>query len=201
MHNIGRWRCGGGPGGGCARRPVGAPSPPRDGRWKPRSRARLSTATGAKRADSSIRRISSCRESHVHRAFEKINICAIPAPRSPARPVRYVFSHTNTHEYNLSLRGGACTTAAFDGEEGTAGSAAGGGCWSWWWPAGKQRQERALASRRLALCQSNLPEGGGKTGQRPVASHRRRSGYVRRRRSSGSTAAESTVRGAFRKSK
>jgi hypothetical protein len=37
---------GGGPGGGCARRPVGIPSPPRGGRWKPRSRARLGTVGG-----------------------------------------------------------------------------------------------------------------------------------------------------------
>jgi hypothetical protein len=36
------------------------------------------------------------------------------------------------------LRGdGICTTRAFDGEEGTAGSAVRGGCWSWKWPAGK----------------------------------------------------------------
>jgi hypothetical protein len=37
---------GGGPGGGCARRPVGIPSPPRGGRWKPRSRARLGMVGG-----------------------------------------------------------------------------------------------------------------------------------------------------------
>jgi hypothetical protein len=55
--------------------------------------------------------------------------------------------------------GGPCTTEAFDGEEGTAGLAVGGGCWSWWWPTGKQRQERALAGRRLAMCQLNLPGG------------------------------------------
>jgi hypothetical protein len=58
------------------------------------------------------------------------------------------------------LQGGeACTNEAFDGEEGTAGSAVGGGCWSWWWPAGKQRQKKALISRRQAMCQSNLPGG------------------------------------------
>jgi hypothetical protein len=33
--------------------------------------------------------------------------------------------------------GGACTTEASYGEEGTAGLEVGGGCWSWWWPAGK----------------------------------------------------------------
>jgi hypothetical protein len=93
-----------------------------------------------------------------HRAFEKNNFCAVPAPRSPAQPVRYVFSRTDTPKYSPTLRGGACPTAAFDGEEGTAGSAVGGGCWSWWWPAGKQRLERALASRRPAMCQSNLAE-------------------------------------------
>jgi hypothetical protein len=37
---------GGGPGGGCARRPIGIPSPPRGGRWKPRSRARHGTVGG-----------------------------------------------------------------------------------------------------------------------------------------------------------
>jgi hypothetical protein len=50
------------------------------------------------------------------------------------------------------LGGGTCTSGAFDGEEGTAGSAVGRGHWSWWWLAGKQRHERALASRRPALC-------------------------------------------------
>jgi hypothetical protein len=37
---------GGSPGGGCTRMPAGIPSPPRGGRWKPRSRARLSTVRG-----------------------------------------------------------------------------------------------------------------------------------------------------------
>jgi hypothetical protein len=41
-----RRRSGGGPGGGCARIPVGIPSPPRGGRWKPRSRAMLGTVGG-----------------------------------------------------------------------------------------------------------------------------------------------------------
>jgi hypothetical protein len=42
-----RRRCsGGGRGGGCARKPVGIPSPPRGGRWKPCSRARLGTEGG-----------------------------------------------------------------------------------------------------------------------------------------------------------
>jgi uncharacterized protein YceK len=41
-----RRRSGGGPGGGCARMPVGIPSPPRGGRWKPRSRASLGTVGG-----------------------------------------------------------------------------------------------------------------------------------------------------------
>jgi hypothetical protein len=41
-----RRRSGGGPGGGCARRPIGNPSPPRGGRWKPRSRARPGTVEG-----------------------------------------------------------------------------------------------------------------------------------------------------------
>jgi hypothetical protein len=41
-----RRRSGGGPGRGCARRPVGIPSPPRGGRWKPRSRARPGTVGG-----------------------------------------------------------------------------------------------------------------------------------------------------------
>jgi hypothetical protein len=59
----------GGPGGGCARMPVGIPSPPRGGCWKPHSRAMLGTV-GAKRADSAIRGISNCRESHVQKAFE-----------------------------------------------------------------------------------------------------------------------------------
>jgi hypothetical protein len=48
--------------------------------------------------------------------------------------------------------GGACTTRAFEGEEGTAGLAVGGGCWSWWRPAGKQCQERrTLAVDQLVL--------------------------------------------------
>jgi hypothetical protein len=59
--------------------PVGIPSPPRGGRKKPRSRAMLNTI-GAKRADNAIRGISMCRESHVHRAFEKTEFCVIPAP-------------------------------------------------------------------------------------------------------------------------
>jgi hypothetical protein len=63
---------------------------------------------------------------------------------------------SDTPRYSLTFRGGGCTTAASDGEEGTAGSAVGGGCWSRWWPAGKQHQERALASYRPALCRSNL---------------------------------------------
>jgi hypothetical protein len=41
-----RRRSGGGPGRGCARRPVGIPSPPRGGRLKPRSRARHGTVGG-----------------------------------------------------------------------------------------------------------------------------------------------------------
>jgi hypothetical protein len=41
-----RRRSGGGPDGGCARRPVGIPSPPRGGRWKPRSRAMHGTVEG-----------------------------------------------------------------------------------------------------------------------------------------------------------
>jgi hypothetical protein len=41
-----RRRSSGGPGGGCARMPVGIPSPPRGWRWKPRSRARLVTVGG-----------------------------------------------------------------------------------------------------------------------------------------------------------
>jgi hypothetical protein len=59
----------------------------------------------------------------------------------------------------LICGGGACTSGAFDGVEGTAGLAVGRGRWSWWWLAGKQRQERALAGRRPALCQSNLTGG------------------------------------------
>jgi hypothetical protein len=39
-------RSAGGPGGGCARMPVGIPSPPRGGRWKPLSRARPGTVGG-----------------------------------------------------------------------------------------------------------------------------------------------------------
>jgi hypothetical protein len=59
----------------------------------------------------------------------------------------------------IRLQGsGACIAEAFDGEEGKAGSTVGGGCWSWWWPSGKQRQERALASRRPAMCR-NFPGG------------------------------------------
>jgi hypothetical protein len=56
----------------------------------------------AKRADSAIRAISSCRESHVHGALDIYifiylkphvhgYICTLPAPRSPARAVRCVF--------------------------------------------------------------------------------------------------------------
>jgi hypothetical protein len=45
-HGARRRRSGGGPGGGCVRRPVGIPSPPRGGRLKPRSRARLGTVGG-----------------------------------------------------------------------------------------------------------------------------------------------------------
>jgi hypothetical protein len=41
-----RRRSGDGPGGGCARMPVGISSPPRGGRWKPRSRATLGTVGG-----------------------------------------------------------------------------------------------------------------------------------------------------------
>jgi hypothetical protein len=37
----------------------------------------------------------------------------------------------------LPREGGAFTTRAFEGEEGTAGSAVGGGCWRWRRPAGK----------------------------------------------------------------
>jgi hypothetical protein len=43
-----RRRSGGGLGGGCARAPVGILSPPRGGRWKPRSRAMLGTVGGYK---------------------------------------------------------------------------------------------------------------------------------------------------------
>jgi hypothetical protein len=48
FYHIGarRRRSGDGPGGGCARRPVGIPSPPRSGRWKPRSRAGPGTVGG-----------------------------------------------------------------------------------------------------------------------------------------------------------
>jgi hypothetical protein len=46
MDGTRRRRSGGGPGGGCARMPVGTPSPPRAGRWKPRSRAMLGTVGG-----------------------------------------------------------------------------------------------------------------------------------------------------------
>jgi hypothetical protein len=49
-------------------------------------------------------------------------------------------------------------------EEGTAGLAVGRGRWSWCLKAGKQRQERALASRRLAMCESNLPGGEARHG-------------------------------------
>jgi hypothetical protein len=59
---------------------------------------------GAKRADSSIRGISSCRERHVQRAFEKNNFCAMPGPRSLARPVRYVISHTYTTKFSPTSR-------------------------------------------------------------------------------------------------
>jgi hypothetical protein len=38
-------------------------------------------------------------------AFETIDFCAIPAPRSPARPVRYVFSRSDTTEYSPTSRG------------------------------------------------------------------------------------------------
>jgi hypothetical protein len=41
-----RRRSGGGPGGGCTRKPVGIPSYPRGGRWKPRSRAMPGTVGG-----------------------------------------------------------------------------------------------------------------------------------------------------------
>jgi hypothetical protein len=51
----------------------------------------------------------------------------------------------------ILLRGvGANNPGEFDGEEGTAGSAVGRGCWSSWWTAGKELQERALASHRPA---------------------------------------------------
>jgi hypothetical protein len=69
-----RRRSGDGPKGGCARRPVGIPSPPREGAGNPVAVPCLARY-GAKRADISIRRINMCRESHVHRAFKKPFLC------------------------------------------------------------------------------------------------------------------------------
>jgi hypothetical protein len=94
---------------GCARRPVGIPSPPRGRRWKPRSRARLSTV-GAKRADNSIRRISIYRESHVPRAFGKIISVQYRHQDLPLGPSDMSFRGLILITTVLLQGGGACTT-------------------------------------------------------------------------------------------
>jgi hypothetical protein len=79
-----------------------------------------------------------------------------------ARPI--CFLRSNTNGYNPTMGGGTCTSGAFDGGEGTAGLAVGRGRWSRWWQAGKHRQTGALARRRQAMCQSNLPGGEARHG-------------------------------------
>jgi hypothetical protein len=50
--------------------------------------------------------IISCREASVRRAFKDI-ICTLPAPRSPAQPIRYVFPRLNTLIYSPDKEAGA----------------------------------------------------------------------------------------------
>jgi hypothetical protein len=73
LHDIGarRRRSGDGPEGGALAGPSASPHLPVVGVGNPVAVLGV-TRYGAKRADSSIRRINNCRESHVHRAFEKI---------------------------------------------------------------------------------------------------------------------------------
>jgi hypothetical protein len=53
--------------------------------------------------------------------LEKI-VCTLLAPRSPARPVRYVFSTPYPPHISSHLGTGAFISRACEGEEGTAGS-------------------------------------------------------------------------------
>jgi hypothetical protein len=85
--------------------PVGMPSPPRSGRWKPRSRAMLGTV-GGEEADNAIRAIRSCRKINVRRAFKIYMFCTLPAPRSPARGVGHAFSRMDATK--IPSRLGAC---------------------------------------------------------------------------------------------
>jgi hypothetical protein len=79
----------------CARRPVGThPHLLVVGIGNPIAVHGLARSTGrARRGEptTAIRTITSCRESRERRAF-KNNSCTLPAPRSPARPFRDVFS-------------------------------------------------------------------------------------------------------------
>jgi hypothetical protein len=75
----------------------------------------------AKRADSSIRRINSCRESLVHMAFEKIISLQYRHQDLPLGPSDMFFRGQILLNTILRRGGGACTALAFDGEEGTAG--------------------------------------------------------------------------------
>jgi hypothetical protein len=59
---------------------------------------------GAKRVGCAIPAISNFRESHVRRGFEK-QLCTLPAPRSPGRPVRYTFSRRDTTRIPSHLAG------------------------------------------------------------------------------------------------
>jgi hypothetical protein len=121
----------GGPGRGCARWPVGIPSPPRGGRWKPRSRAILGTV-GAKRADSAIRAIRSCRESHYRGPFI-LFFCVRyqhhDLPFGPSdMPFQYQILLTKIPSH---LGVGHVSSGVCGAHGGTDGSTVIRGCWSW----------------------------------------------------------------------
>jgi hypothetical protein len=89
---------------GCARMPVGTPSSPCGGRWKPRSRARLGTV-GLRGPTVRSARFAAVGKA-LHGGLLKIIIfCTLLAPRSPARAVRYAFSRPDTTKIPSHLGG------------------------------------------------------------------------------------------------
>jgi hypothetical protein len=108
-----RRRSGGGPGEGCARRPVGtylylhAVGVGNPMAWHGRGLNEVPTAA--------IRGIGSCREAMYGGFWKKHNI-RTPAHGTPARPVRYVFSATK-YSHVLSRPDGNNACKMFFGEE------------------------------------------------------------------------------------
>jgi hypothetical protein len=96
-----------------------------------------------------IRAINGCRESLVRKAFQN-NMCTLPTPRSPPRPVRYVFTWPYIAKYRptwgvgLVFQKHAVARRIRPDQRWVAGFGAGGG----------QRGSIAMALRSLAIDQS-----------------------------------------------